>query len=136
MGSHEEKKPLKIPPLKREWIDAIFSRLHGIYGSAFTGKYSTGANRDGIDDGLENAKAVWAEELAGFKGQPDAIACALKNTDPKFAPSSREFLALCRMSPPPVVTALPHKLSEDERAHNRERLAKIAQGLYKKWGGE
>ena len=48
-------------------INRLFGRLQGIYGNSFTGKFSTGFNAaTQRDDGWENAKLVWAEDLAGF----------------------------------------------------------------------
>lgn len=79
------------------WVEKLFGRLSGIYGTAFTNKFSNGAlNDEGRDIGLENAKAVWAEELGGFRDIGEAIQRALKNIDPKFPPSAREFVELCR----------------------------------------
>lgn len=80
-------------------IIRLFGRLQGIYGTAFTNKFSTGINRDGVDVGFDNAKLVWADELHGFAENLDAVAYALRNVDPKFPPSAREFLVLCRAAP-------------------------------------
>jgi hypothetical protein len=83
--------------LPASWVEKLFSRLSGIYGTAFTNKFANGKqDRSGKDIGLENAKHVWAEELAGFADMPEAIAKALADLDPDFAPSSRKFLELCR----------------------------------------
>lgn len=110
-------------------ITRLFSRLQGIYGTAFTSKFSTGLDANGVDQGLENAKAVWADELSGFSDNLDAIGYALKNTDPRFAPSAREFLALCRAAPRKEVPALPHKLTEEEIARNRMRINDMLQNV-------
>jgi hypothetical protein len=84
--------------LPSAWVEKLFGRLAGIYGTGFTNKFSNGAldRATGKDLGLENAKQVWAEELAGFASMPEAIGKALQDIDPKFAPSSREFVMLCR----------------------------------------
>lgn len=79
-------------------INRLFGRLQGIYGNGFTGKFSTGVNAvTQQDDGWENAKAVWAEDLAGF--ELDDIAYAIRYVDPDRAPSSRQFVDLCRKAP-------------------------------------
>ena len=101
-------------------INRLFSRLQGIYGTAFTSKFSTGLDRNGVDQGFENAKTVWADELHGFLDNLDAIGYALKNTDPKFAPAAREFVALCRTAPKKEAPALVHKLTAEEIQRNRE----------------
>lgn len=82
-----------------EVISRLFARLQGIYGTAFTAKFSTGFNeRTQQDDGWENAKVVWTEDMAGYLDRLDVIADALKYVDPKFPPTSREFLQLCNNS--------------------------------------
>jgi len=79
-------------------INRLFGRLQGIYGNSFTGKFSTGFNAaTQRDDGWENAKLVWAEDLAGF--DLDDIAYALRYVDPDRAPSSRQIVELCRKAP-------------------------------------
>lgn len=117
-------------------ITRLFSRLQGIYGTTFTGKFSTGIGKDGTDAGLENAKAVWAEELAGFADNLDAIGHALQNVDPRFPPSSREFLALCRQAPRKEAPALPYKpTAEDEARAKKAREAAMAALKPKTEGG-
>jgi len=111
----------------KQVIDRVFARLQGIYGTVFTGKFSTGVGRDGIDHGLENAKQVWADKLVGFADNLEAIGYALSNTDEKFPPSANEFLALCRQAPRKELLALPHKPTAEEVERNRvlaERVAK------------
>lgn len=109
--------------LPASWVDRIFANLHGIYGTSFTSKYATGVDSRGIDSGLENAKATWAEDLAGFYDMPEAIAYGLRNVDAKFPPSSREFAALCRMAPKPTLPALPMpEVSEEQRQQNLNKL--------------
>ena len=111
----------------KQIIDRLFVRLQGLYGSTFTNKFSTGVGRDGIDHGLENAKQVWSEELGGFADNLDAIGYALKNTDPKFPPTAREFLALCRQAPRKEPLKLGYTPSAEEVEKSRamaERLAR------------
>lgn len=110
-------------------IDRLFSRLQGIYGSAFTSKFSTGLDRNGVDNGFENAKAVWADELSGFAENLEAIGYALRNTDPKFPPSAREFLTLCRAAPRKEVPVLVHKLTDEEEAKAKAAIASAAKAL-------
>lgn len=110
-------------------IDRLFSRLQGIYGTAFTNKFSTGLDQAGIDRGMANAKSVWADELAGFADNLDAIGYALKNTDPKFPPSSREFLALCRMAPKKEAPAICYTPTAEDRQRTREAAEAAAKAL-------
>lgn len=90
-------------------ITCIFRELHGIYGHRFTSNYSTGANASGIDDGLENAKAVWGSDLANFSNDPDAIKYAIKHVNTSRPPTSREFLALCQQAPKNEPAKLPYR---------------------------
>lgn len=107
-------------------IDRVFARLQGVHGTSFTSKFSTGLDRNGIDQGFENAKAVWADELSGFADNLGAIAYALDNIDDKYVPSCREFLALCRTAPKKEVPVLQHKPTAEEMAHAKELAHKVA----------
>lgn len=84
-------------PLPASWVERIFQRLHGRFGNQFFDKFRAGQlNARGDDVGIENAKQVWAEELAGMT--PDEIKRGL-GTAFKFAPACDEFRAACR---PPI----------------------------------
>ncbi|MGI9143253.1 MAG: hypothetical protein ACR2IJ_08715 [Fluviibacter sp.] len=108
--------------LPRAWVERIFNRLHGIYGSQFSGKYHQGVMVNGVDAGLENAMQVWADELAGFSDHPEAIRYALENLDSKFPPSSKEFIELCRRAPRKQAPMIEHKISPEEIARGLEML--------------
>jgi len=110
-------------------IDRVFSRLTGVYGSQFTGKFSTGIDRDGVDRGIENAKAVWSDELSGFADNLDAIGYAIRNTDDKFAPSAREFLSLCRAAPRKDVPSLEYKPSAEDIERSREAAKSASEAV-------
>ncbi len=108
------------PALPSAWIDRIFSRLSGIYGSKFVSQWA------GCD--IENVRNVWAEELAGFRDLPEAIGYALKNLDPVFPPSALEFRALCRKAPrKDAPLALPHKPTAEELERQHEMAKKVAE---------
>lgn len=117
-------------PLPSAWVEKIFARLQGIYGRDFTGHYSTGMV-NGIDAGLENAKATWGEELAGFANHPDSIRYALENL-PDRVPNCVKFKELCRSAPRPEPLKLESKLSEEQLAENRKRINKIMEELRSK----
>ena len=114
-------------PLPSAWVEKIFARLQGIYGREFTGHYSTGMV-NGIDAGLENAKATWAEELANFANHPDSIRYALENL-PDRVPNCVKFKELCRSAPRPEPLKLEHKISEEQAAENRKKIKEIINGL-------
>jgi hypothetical protein len=82
--------------LSSSWVDRIFERLIGVYGRDFKGKFSMIV--DGLDVGIEAAKAAWAEELGFCQRHPECIAFALKNL-PDRAPNAIEFKRLCQAAP-------------------------------------
>jgi hypothetical protein len=117
--------------LRREYIDRLFVRLHGLYGLDFVKKYASGEFQDGQDLGLCNAKQVWAELLAGFDDHPEAIAYALDHVDHAYVPNAMQFRELCRQAPRKgaELPALERKFTPEELAANRARIQKMLQGL-------
>lgn len=119
------KSKRMLPPV---WVDRIFSRLDGVYGGEFAGKFSRVVG--GRDEGIEAAKAAWADELGGFVENPEAIAWALESRNlPERAPNLVQFLAVCKTAPRKSTTQLEHWPSEEERAENRERILAAAQAV-------
>ncbi len=114
-------------PLPSAWVEKIFARMQGVYGREFTGQFSTGIV-NGIDAGLENAKIVWADELAGFAKWPEAIGYALEHL-PERVPNCIKFKELCRNAPRPEPMKLEHKLTEEQMAVNKKRIKEIIDGL-------
>jgi hypothetical protein len=87
----------EFTPLPDSWTERIFMRLHGRFGNQFLDKYRAGKlNAAGDDVGIENAKKVWAEELAGYS--PDDIKRGLVKQF-TYPPSCDEFKSACR---PPI----------------------------------
>lgn len=118
------------------WISRIFSKLEGRYGSLFIDRWR--------DCDMANVRETWAEELAGFRDKPEAIAYALRAlSDQPFPPTLPEFLAACRRAPAKDAPALlPHKPTPEQRQHQHElakRLGdvmgakKIADGIDEHW---
>lgn len=115
--------------LPAAWVDKIFSRLQGVYGREFTGQYSSIVND--VDEGLANAKQVWAEELVGFTRFPEAIGYALEHL-PERAPNCIRFKELCRNAPrkPEVEPAkLEHTLTPEQQAEQKARVRKMLDEL-------
>lgn len=116
------KSKRMLPPA---WVDRIFSRLDGVYGGEFVGKFSRVVG--GRDEGIEAAKATWADELGGFFDMPESIAWALEPRNlPERAPNLVQFLAICKTAPRKNAPKLAHTPSDDDRAENRERIHAIA----------
>lgn len=102
--------------LPRAWVERIFLRLQGVYGSQFTGKYLSGELINGRDVGYENAMQVWGDELRGFADNSGAIGYALQNLDAKYPPNVKEFAEVCRRAPKPDLPALPAPEPNPEKA--------------------
>lgn len=78
------------PPLRAEWVEALFAKLAARYGTLFTDRFA------GVPHNV--LVSEWASELAGFAGEE--IRRGLDGCrDLKFPPTLPEFLALCR---PPI----------------------------------
>lgn len=85
-----------MEPLPSNWVNEIFKRFHGRFGNKFFSEYSLGrVGADGQDDGIANAKKVWADELSGFTS--DEIKRGL-SAPYKFIPTCDEFKVACRPS--------------------------------------
>lgn len=96
-----------INRLPESWINKIFDRFHGRFGNAFAAKWQTGRiGAGGIDEGILNAKKVWADDLAGYT--PEEITRGLQ-TRYGFPPSVDEFMKACRPT-------LDYELAFDEAA--------------------
>ena len=82
MGQITQFKALPI-----EWIDRLFQRLGGMYGSKFLAMW------EGSD--IESVKRIWAESLADFEA--DEIRDGLESCKTRtWPPTMPEFLLLCR----------------------------------------
>jgi hypothetical protein len=115
--------------LPDSWIAKIFSKFEARYGSLFLDRWR------GCD--MDNVRETWAEELAGFKDQPERIAYALKSlSDERFPPTLPEFIAACRKAPAkasgPALRYVP-TLEDEERA--RQAAASAAKAI-KKFSGD
>lgn len=118
-------------PLPLEWIERIFSRLHGRFGNSFTDKFKMGQyDAHGNDIGLLNAKHVWSEELAGIS--PERIKNGLLATY-EYAPSCDQFKAQCKSTPiaHQDFKKLPAPPKDLQKA--AENLAKIKNILQTTW---
>jgi len=85
------------------WVTKIFDKLTLIYGKAFKARW------EGLS--IEDVKADWAQELAGFAENPDAIAYALKHIPADRPPTVLQFKELCRKAPPKTLAAISYTSS-------------------------
>lgn len=122
-----------------KWMERIFARLQGLYGAQFTSKFSR--MDKGVDVGMLNAKATWANELGNFSDKPEAIAYALDHLPSDHAPNALEFRDVCRRAPKKEAPVLTHKLTKEdhERAASaaeaaiRGMKAKVRDGIDRHW---
>lgn len=114
------------------WITKIFQELQGNYGSKFINKWKIGqALPDGQDAGIVNAKRVWAEKLAGFSDQPEAIGEALRAM-PDEVPDLPAFLNLCREAAKRLNSEKPlleHHMTQEEIARADEVARKVKEAF-------
>jgi hypothetical protein len=107
---------MSLPP---HWVDRIFEKLAVTYGREFLGRW------DGIP--IENVKADWAHELAGFAHLPEAIAHALKNMPADKPPTVLQFRDMCRRAPPKQILKLDAPRADPARV--KLELAKVLDAL-------
>lgn len=116
--------PSKRPPLRDSWVERIFDRMQGLYGSLWLDRWRSGEviEHDGqrFDRGLLLAKATWGQELAGFSDHPERITRALEACRHRnLPPTLPEFLDLCRQQHPDAPVALPAPKVPQEVAQAR-----------------
>lgn len=85
--------------LPAAWVDRVFTRLTLVFGRDFMARY------DGLE--IDDVKAEWAEDLAGFQQAPEAIKYALEHIPSDKPPTSLQFRDLCRKAPQYLPKALP-----------------------------
>lgn len=95
-------------------IDRLFHRLGATYGA----DWDRALGQTPIND----AKTVWAHELAMFKHSLHRIAWALENL-PDRCPNVIAFKSLCKQAPAPETIALPEPVADKKRME--EELAKL-----------
>lgn len=133
--------PLKRPPLPESWVDRIFDRMQGMYGSLWVDRWRSGetVERNGasFDRGLLLAKETWAEYLSGFRDQPERLSKALEACKSmRMPPTLPEFLALCRQQATDVPAALPApQMTRDEREARQRQAAAEAKAIAKSRDG-
>lgn len=127
-----------IPTSREEAYDRmrrIFQVLHGNYGVLFFSRYETGRlieevghEDEGLDEGVLNARNLWARDLRGFDGA--TIRAALeraKVAHPEFPPNLGQFVALCNACKPreayagPAAIEMSQELRDKRLAENRRR---------------
>jgi hypothetical protein len=83
-------------------IKRVFMVLHGFYGNLFLSKFATGnVTERGEDEGIANARRVWAHGLRDYDAETVKTALARCQTaHPEFPPSMPQFVALCAACKP------------------------------------
>jgi hypothetical protein len=116
--------PVKLSVLPDSWVEKIFSKMSSLYGTLFSDRWR--------DCDLNDVKAAWAEELAGFSDNPECYGLALKAMveECKFPPTLPEFFALCRKSySRPQLGAIEYKLSPEDLERNKARAKEMIDHL-------
>lgn len=119
-------------------IKRVFMVMHGFYGSLFLSKFATGSVENGEDQGIANARKVWAYSLREYDAE--TIKGALRRCQtahPEFPPSLPQFLALCAAikpretlkSPAPPALEMSPELREERMRQHRQKAADLLQKL-------
>lgn len=77
-------------------VNRVFAVLHGFYGNLFFTKFATGAVEGGEDQGIANARRIWAHGLREYDAE--TIKTALRNCQvrhPEYPPSLPQFAGMC-----------------------------------------
>lgn len=121
-------------------IARLFAALRANYGKSFDGKWASGTKiqggaYDGLDEGIVATMVYWSERLGGYRDKLGVIKVALTRLPP-HPPSLPEFLEICRVAgsvpQKPAGLGLPSpKLSAEQAARNRERMAAMCAKLVK-----
>lgn len=135
--------PSNVRLLPVSWVDRLFERMQGYYGSLWVDRWRSGElDANGRDRGLLNAKATWCAELGGFTDQPERIQRAIEACRHRsLPPTLPEFLELCRQAQANAAPALPAPKVAPEVAKQRaeqlhagaEKLASSSRTDHRKW---
>ncbi|MGJ7529833.1 hypothetical protein [Variovorax sp. GB1P17] len=119
------------PVIAESDVKNVFKVLHGYYGNLFFTKFSTGAVENGEDQGIANARRIWAHGLRDFDG--DTIKMALRNCQARHAeypPSLPQFVALCAAAKPREVYRIPNAIGMSSAL--RSQYARQARAINEK----
>jgi hypothetical protein len=84
------------PVIAESDVSRVFAVLHGYYGNLFFTKFATGAVENGEDQGIANARRIWAHGLREYDAE--TIKTALRNCQvrhPEYPPSLPQFAGMC-----------------------------------------
>lgn len=126
------------PSIDDAGIKRVFMVLHGFYGNLFLSKFATGSLENGEDQGIANARKVWAYSLR--EHDAETIKGALRRcqtSHPEFPPSLPQFLALCAAirpresyKPPPLpALTMSQELRDERQREHRQRATDLAQRM-------
>lgn len=126
------------PSIDDAGIKRVFMVLHGFYGNLFLSKFATGGTENGEDQGIANARKVWAYSLR--EHDAETIKGALRRCQtahPEFPPSLPQFLSLCAAikpreayKPPPLpALTMSLELREERLRQHRQKAAELAASL-------
>lgn len=112
-------------------VKNVFKVLHGHYGNLFFTKFSTGVVENGEDQGIANARRIWAHGLREFDA--DTIKVALRNCQTRhteFPPSLPQFVSLCAAAKPREVFRIPNAIGMSSKL--RSQYARQARAIIEK----
>lgn len=105
--------------LPKPWVERIFDRMSVLYGSKFADLWR------GVEP--EGLKQAWAEELCGFKDQPERIKQALDALRGlEQPPTLPQFINMLRNTHSTAPIALPAPVDREAGAKKLEEVVKPA----------
>jgi len=112
--------PADQPVIAESDVNRVFAVLHGFYGNLFFTKFATGAVENGEDQGIANARRIWAHGLREYDAE--TIKTALRNCQvrhPEYPPSLPQFAGMCaaaKIRPAYSSTAVAIGMSDELRS--------------------
>lgn len=132
------------PTFGEDEVKRVFMVLHGYYGNLFFSKFSTGSSDGcGGDQGIANARRVWAHGLRDFNDETIKTALrACQQRHLEYPPSLPQFIGLCAANQPRMVfSASPRSIGmsgaprsrfvRDAHAINAGHVARTSVDRYK-----
>jgi hypothetical protein len=112
-------------------VKRVFMVLHGFYGNLFLSKFSTGAVENGEDQGIANARKIWAHGLRDFDGETIKTALrACQSHHGEYPPSLPQFVALCAAARPREAFRATNRIGMSDEL--RSRYARQARAIIAK----
>ena len=118
-------------PTPEAGVKRVFMVLHGFYGNLFLSKFATGVIENGEDQGIANARKIWAHGLRAYDAETVKTALsACQAQHSEYPPSLPQFVALCAAARPREVFQSSNRIGMSDAL--RSRYARQARAVIAK----